>query len=166
MRKASFDRMNHTSFHFSSHLGRRVGRLALRYLLPFFTYLAACHDPVPPRPSDGAVDAGQRVSRDASSSWPSSSTAPPSRPGPSVDAGPTTVGAVLTRCRTSFDEATLVDEPPGKLRAIELTCHGAPPTKLRLTIAYDARLFSESRRWPRSLVEPLEVIQIANVEGR
>lgn len=64
-----------------------------------------------------------------------------------------TVSQVLDRCGTQFAEVRLVDEPPGKLRALEFICHQAtPPRKLRLEIAYDDRLFSATREWAGALV--------------
>lgn len=76
------------------------------------------------------------------------------------------VAQVLADCGTRYEEVVLVDEPPGKLRALEFVCHGAaPPRKLRLQITYDASLFSESRDWARSLVEAQSVTGVVD-EGK
>jgi hypothetical protein len=64
-----------------------------------------------------------------------------------------TVSQVLTLCGTAFDEVMLMDEPPGKLRALEFVCHqAAPPRKVRVEIAYDSSLFSATRDWASALV--------------
>lgn len=73
------------------------------------------------------------------------------------------VAKVLARCGTPYEEVVLLDEPPGKLRALEFVCHLAPqPRKLRLQIAYDPSLFSESRGWARSLVEAQSVTDVVD----
>jgi hypothetical protein len=74
-----------------------------------------------------------------------------------------TVSQVLTQCGTAFEEVMLVDEPPGKLRALEFVCHQAvPPRKVRLEIAYDTSLFSATRDWARALVLARTVTRVVD----
>lgn len=76
------------------------------------------------------------------------------------------VAHVLHACGTRYDEVVAIDEPPGKLRAVEFVCHGAePPRRLRVRFAYDARLFSSARHWPEALVESQTVIAVESVGG-
>jgi len=74
-----------------------------------------------------------------------------------------TVSQVLTRCDAEYAEVRLVDEPPGKLRAVEFVCHSVvPPRKLRLEIAYDSSLFSAARDWARDVVLGRTVIRVVD----
>ena len=73
------------------------------------------------------------------------------------------VAKVLASCATPYEEVVFLDEPPGKLRALEFVCHRvAPPRKVRLQIAYDPSLFSELRGWARSLVEAQPVTDVVD----
>ena len=65
-----------------------------------------------------------------------------------------TVGEVLALCNVRFSEVSMIDEPPGKLRAVAFTCRDpAGDSKVELAFDYDASLFSATRSWPRALVE-------------
>jgi hypothetical protein len=66
-----------------------------------------------------------------------------------------TVSEVLAACGTPYAEVTFVDEPPGKLRAVEFLCRAAdPPARVVLEFDYSSELFSDRRQWPEALVGP------------
>jgi hypothetical protein len=72
-----------------------------------------------------------------------------------------TVAQVMAICGVTYDELQLDDEPPGKLRAVELTCReGGQPRHVVLELEYSAALFSADRSWPRELVESQKVIAV------
>ena len=76
------------------------------------------------------------------------------------------VAQVLEACGTRYDEVVAVDEPPGKLGAVEFVCHRTdPPRRLRVRFAYDATLFSTARHWSRSLVEAQTVTVVESLGG-
>lgn len=65
-----------------------------------------------------------------------------------------TVAQVLASCGATYTEVRLVDEPPGKLRAVQVPCHqGEPPRRVALELRYHDGLFSAERSWSRELVE-------------
>ena len=72
-----------------------------------------------------------------------------------------TVAEALALCRVDFADARMIDEPPGKLRAIEITCAGkSGTTRLVLEFEYNPNLFSSSRSWPRSLIISQKIISV------
>jgi hypothetical protein len=72
-----------------------------------------------------------------------------------------TVAQVLAICGTSYDEIQRVDEPPGKLRAVEFVCHEAgEPRRVRLEIEYHSGLFSRERSWDRTVVQDQKVVGV------
>jgi hypothetical protein len=72
-----------------------------------------------------------------------------------------TVAEILALCATDFAEVGMIDEPPGKLRAIEFPCHAAGGgRKVVLEFDYDSSLFSSARSWPRALVEGRTVVRV------
>jgi hypothetical protein len=72
-----------------------------------------------------------------------------------------TVSEVLASCGTPYDEIALVDEPPGKLRAVELECRtSVPPRRVVLELRYHPGLFSPTRAWTRELVEAQVVSRV------
>jgi hypothetical protein len=72
-----------------------------------------------------------------------------------------TVAEVMAICGVSYAELQLLDEPPGRLRAVELTCgDGGQPRRVVLEIESSALLFSAERSWPRELVESQKVITV------
>jgi hypothetical protein len=76
------------------------------------------------------------------------------------------VGEVLALCNVRFSEVTMIDEPPGKLRAVAFTCRDpAGDSKVELTFDYDASLFSSTRSWPRALVERRLVSGVDTLPG-
>ncbi|QVQ26397.1 hypothetical protein [Achromobacter deleyi] len=74
-----------------------------------------------------------------------------------------TVGEVLALCQTRYADVTMVDEPPGKLRAVELDCAARIPVS-RYVLEFDYRpaLFSAQRDWPESLVGAQTVTAVRN----
>lgn len=69
-----------------------------------------------------------------------------------------TVAQALARCRTPYEEVELIDEPPGKLLILAFTCRGTtPPTRVRVSLQPDRRLFSQARDWSRDLVEAQKI---------
>jgi hypothetical protein len=72
-----------------------------------------------------------------------------------------TIAQVLAICATPYDEVQLVDEPPGKLRAVRFVCNSStPPNRVLLEVEYRIELFSKSRTWPRALVEAQKVVAV------
>jgi hypothetical protein len=72
-----------------------------------------------------------------------------------------TVAEALALCRADFADARMIDEPPGKLRAIEIACAGkSGTTRLVLEFEYDPNLFSATRSWPRSLIISQKIISV------
>lgn len=64
-----------------------------------------------------------------------------------------TVAEVLERCGVHYDEVAFIDEPPGKLRALEFNCRQTgQPKKVLVEIAPRPELFSAERSWPGTLV--------------
>ena len=77
-----------------------------------------------------------------------------------------TVSAVLSRCGTNYKDVQLVDEPPGKLRAIEFFCHqGGRPRRVVLEIQPHSDLFSAERSWDQTLVEAQKVLNVHRTTG-
>ncbi|AVJ29737.1 hypothetical protein [Achromobacter spanius] len=74
-----------------------------------------------------------------------------------------TVGEVLDLCQTRYADVTMVDEPPGKLRAIELDCVARVPVS-RFVLEFDYRpdLFSAARHWPEALVGAQRITAVRN----
>lgn len=71
-----------------------------------------------------------------------------------------TVGQVLALCEADYRDVQFIDEPPGKLRAVEFNCrHGGGQRRVRLEIQYDPELFSRRRSWERSVVEGRKVLK-------
>jgi hypothetical protein len=72
-----------------------------------------------------------------------------------------TVAQVLALCGASYDSVTMVDEPPGKLRAVELDCReGGRTVRVVLELEYVPKLFSASRTWDQGLVASQKVIGV------
>jgi hypothetical protein len=63
-----------------------------------------------------------------------------------------TVAQVLSLCGASYAEVRPIDEPPGKLRALELECRDPTPHRVVLEIDYRPELFSATRTWAEALV--------------
>jgi hypothetical protein len=64
-----------------------------------------------------------------------------------------TVAQVLALCGTSYAEVQFIDEPPGKLRAIEFDCRRCEPeVHVVLAFEYHIGLFSMQRKWDRDVV--------------
>ena len=74
-----------------------------------------------------------------------------------------TVGEVLELFQTRYADVTMVDEPPGKLRAVELDCAARVPVS-RFVLEFDYRpdLFSAARNWPESLVGAQRITAVRN----
>ncbi|MBI3431962.1 MAG: hypothetical protein HY018_07125 [Hydrogenophilales bacterium] len=72
-----------------------------------------------------------------------------------------TVAQVLALCGTPFSDARMVDEPPGKLRAVEVGCHqGDRTVRMVLQLEYRPELFSADRAWDEKLVGRQKVIAV------
>lgn len=72
-----------------------------------------------------------------------------------------TVAQVLALCGTSYNEVSLIDEPPGKLRAIQFDCHQSRPAMhVVLELQYHGALFSAERTWSSELVQTQEVARV------
>ena len=72
-----------------------------------------------------------------------------------------TIAQVLAACGSSYSEVRLVDEPPGKLRAVELVCReGGEPRRVVLKIEYNSDLFSAERDWAETVVKAQKVVQV------
>ena len=72
-----------------------------------------------------------------------------------------TIGEVLVRCGVSFADVQVLDEPPGKLRAVEFVClEGGQPRRVVLEIDYCSDLFSVDRSWSQKLVEEQTVVKV------
>lgn len=72
-----------------------------------------------------------------------------------------TVAQVLALCGSQFSDVTMVDEPPGKLRAVEFVCrHGASPFRVVLELQYSSGLFSSARSWSEELVGKQKVVEV------
>jgi hypothetical protein len=55
----------------------------------------------------------------------------------------------------------MIDEPPGKLQAVEFLCHDARGMrKIVLKFDHDASLFSLTRSWPRAFVAGRKVSKV------
>jgi len=78
-----------------------------------------------------------------------------------------TVGQVLEICGASYADARLVDDPPGRLRAVEFERReGGKPTPVVLEIASGPDLFSEERTWSQTLVEKQRVVGVHSSTDR
>jgi hypothetical protein len=62
------------------------------------------------------------------------------------------VAQVLSQCGTTYAELTMIDEPPGKLRALEFDCRKGTARRVVIEIEYGPDLFSATRSWPEELV--------------
>jgi len=71
-----------------------------------------------------------------------------------------TVAQVLSLCGASYGELTPIDEPPGKLRALEFECRDPAPRRVVIEIAYRPELFSAARSWAEDLVRRQVVIGV------
>ncbi len=72
-----------------------------------------------------------------------------------------TVGEVLKQINRGPGDLRYIDEPPGKLCAVEIIDekHG-DKQKIVLEIAYNARLFSIDRNWQFDLVKKQKVVNV------
>ena len=70
-----------------------------------------------------------------------------------------TVAQVLALCGTSYNDVTMLDEPPGKLRAVEFDCH-TQSQRVVLELEYQPSLFSSDRLWAEGLVGQQKVIGV------
>lgn len=72
-----------------------------------------------------------------------------------------TVAEAMALCGTTYDQLVLLDEPPGRLRLIEMACRASESeARIVLELADDAALFSADRHWPREAVLALEVRRV------
>lgn len=71
------------------------------------------------------------------------------------------VAQVLALCGTPYSDARMVDEPPGKLRAVEIDCHqGDRTVRVVLELEYKPALFSVDRVWEEKVVGQQKVIAV------
>jgi hypothetical protein len=74
-----------------------------------------------------------------------------------------TVGEVLKICGTNFDDVRLLDDPPGKLKAVEFDCNEGGKTRhVVLQLQPNAELFSAQRDWPQTVVERQRVARVVD----
>lgn len=72
-----------------------------------------------------------------------------------------TVAQVLLLCSTPYSDVVMVDEPPGKLRAVEFDCHqGHQTMRVVLELHYHHELFSSDRSWGEELVGQQKVVGV------
>ena len=71
-----------------------------------------------------------------------------------------TVSRVLSLLGLEYDSIELVDEPPGRLRAIEIPRGGGRAERFVLDLAGDPLPFSEEREWARDDVLALTVARV------
>jgi hypothetical protein len=72
-----------------------------------------------------------------------------------------TIGEILEQCKCSPGELRYIDEPPGKLCAVEIMCEmNGKREKVVLEITYDVNLFSLDRNWPVDLVKEQKVVKV------
>jgi len=77
------------------------------------------------------------------------------------------VAQVVASCHTLLRDVQRVDEPPGKLRAVELDCHqGARAERVVLELEYRPELFSADRSWSDRLVGRQKVVGVRRVGAR
>ena len=77
-----------------------------------------------------------------------------------------TVAQVLALCGTPYGDVRMVDEPPGKLRAVELDCHQGDQTlRMVLELEYQPKLFSADRTWDEALVGQQKVVGVRGPAG-
>jgi hypothetical protein len=71
------------------------------------------------------------------------------------------VAEVLALCKATYGDLRLLDEPPGKLRAVRFLCRDVePPRQVVLEIEYAAESFSAARSWAQEFVEKLKVVKV------
>jgi hypothetical protein len=72
-----------------------------------------------------------------------------------------TVADVIERCGVDYGDLQLIDEPPGRLRAVRFCC---PPVaggaRITLLLEGDPLPFSTELDWPPARVLPLKVCAI------
>jgi hypothetical protein len=72
-----------------------------------------------------------------------------------------TVSEALAICDAGYGDVRMLDEPPGKLKAIALTCReGGQPKRLVLELEYGPELFSADRSWPEPLVRAQRIVNV------
>lgn len=72
-----------------------------------------------------------------------------------------TIGEVLEECQTGPYRLRYIDEPPGKLRAVEITCEvNNEKQKVLLEIEYNSNLFSADRNWSLDLIKKQKVMKV------
>jgi hypothetical protein len=72
-----------------------------------------------------------------------------------------TVAQVLSLCGTPYRDVTMVDEPPGKLQAVEFECRqNANAGRVVLELEYHPALFSAARAWTEETVAKQKVIAV------
>ena len=72
-----------------------------------------------------------------------------------------TVAQVLSLCSTPYSEVRMVDEPPGKLRAVEFDCYqDQRSVRVVLELQYTPALFSSERSWAAGLVGQQKVVSV------
>ena len=78
-----------------------------------------------------------------------------------------TVGQALALCGASYGDVQMVDEPPGKLRGVELICRqGDEAKRVVLEFRYGTELFSADRSWPESLVQAQKIVSVRDPADR
>lgn len=72
-----------------------------------------------------------------------------------------TVGAALSHYGVSYESVRLIDEPPGRLWGVEIMLKDAFGRQ-RIVLQIEPRegLFSETRNWPREMVEQQKILRV------
>jgi hypothetical protein len=71
-----------------------------------------------------------------------------------------TVSEVLKQINCGPGDLRYIDEPPGKLHAVEIIEKHGDKQKIVLEIAYKTRLFSVDRNWQFDLVKKQRVVNV------
>jgi hypothetical protein len=72
-----------------------------------------------------------------------------------------TIRDILAEYQVDYSAIRLIDEPPGKLRGVELTLQPqGKPQRVFLEIESSPALFSQARQWPQDLVEQQKVVRV------
>jgi hypothetical protein len=82
-----------------------------------------------------------------------------------VDLAGFSVAEVLSLLDLDYDSIELVDEPPGRLRVIEIPPKGPDAETIVLELAGDPLPFSEEREWEKDDVLALTVARVRPPAG-
>jgi hypothetical protein len=76
-----------------------------------------------------------------------------------------TIAKILTVCHADYADLTMIDEPPGRLQAVEIVCRAPDHTdNFLLDVSGNLGLFSEGRDWSERDVLKLRVRRVARTD--